>query len=377
MYTIHDFPIAMQVWAYEAVPEIGERFGQRVGERMPRLLIWFARKQPQHRTYNAFFKNVQLHVYTTIHPTDVEAEQQYFFALVSYDDPPVPVLDDIARTVVGPQFNASHAGNGSGGQLTRQDFDNGVSSGGSTEDETSEDDDGDRQSGSDRDDDDTEDSGVGACERSSDGEDTRRGQTGASSTPRVPHVSSPVRGPTMETRPIGTSGSNLTRGEVEELLLDQRILLEMQLRTVKLEIEQHVMSECKKFRDFLTTFVALAGPTPIAVATPTDTEAEVLDVNGGDVEPFSDEQDIRADTGTAHVQANGGDIVPCLDDEHHLMPAATDEQLDGGVMECSHATPINDTEFEGYDVMDDDGDLTEIPVPATVAEPGHEFPTTR
>ncbi|XP_022880715.1 uncharacterized protein LOC111397983 [Olea europaea var. sylvestris] len=32
-YTIHGFPIAMQVWAYEVVPEIGECFGQRVGNK--------------------------------------------------------------------------------------------------------------------------------------------------------------------------------------------------------------------------------------------------------------------------------------------------------------------------------------------------------
>ncbi|CAA2974492.1 Hypothetical predicted protein [Olea europaea subsp. europaea] len=75
--------------------------------------------------------------------------------------------------------------------------------------------------------------------------------------------------------------------------------------------------------------------------------------------------------------ANGGDIAPCLDDEHHPMPAATDEQLDGGVMEPSHAAPINNAEFEGYNVTDGDGDLTEVPIPATVAEPGHEFPMTR
>ncbi|CAA3031996.1 Hypothetical predicted protein [Olea europaea subsp. europaea] len=164
-----------KVWAYEAVPEIGERFGRRVGERMPRLLSWSARKQPQHRTYDAFFKNVQLHVYTTLRPTDAEAEQQYFSTLVPYDDPPVPVLDDIVRTIVEPQFNTSHVGSRSGGQLVRQDSDDKVSSGGSAEDETFGDDDGDRQSGNDRDGDDTEDSGKGASERSSDGEDTRRG----------------------------------------------------------------------------------------------------------------------------------------------------------------------------------------------------------
>ncbi|CAA2999493.1 Hypothetical predicted protein [Olea europaea subsp. europaea] len=134
-YTIHGFPIAMQVWAYQAVLEIGERFGQRVGKRMPRLLRWSAQKQPQHRTYNAFFKNMRLHVYATLRPTDAEAEQQYFSTLVPYDDPPVPVLDEIARNVVGPQFNASHGGSGSGGQLVRQESDDEVSSGGSGEDE--------------------------------------------------------------------------------------------------------------------------------------------------------------------------------------------------------------------------------------------------
>ncbi|CAA3009251.1 Hypothetical predicted protein [Olea europaea subsp. europaea] len=72
----------------------------------------------------------------------------------------------------------------------------------------------------------------------------------------------------------------------------------------------------------------------------------------------------------------GGDIAPCLDDEHHPMPAATDEELNG-VMKPSHSALINDAEFEGCDVTDGDGDLTEVPIPATVAEPGHEFPTTR
>ncbi|CAA3009252.1 Hypothetical predicted protein [Olea europaea subsp. europaea] len=175
------FVFLQHVWAYEAVPKIGGHFGQR------------------------------LHVYATLRPTDAEAEQQYFSTLVPYDDPPVPVLDDIARTVVGPQFNVSHTGSGSGGQLAWQDSDDGVSSGRSTENGTSGDDDRDPQSGSDRDGNDIEDSGKGSSDRSRDSEDTRRGQMDAFSTPRTPHVSSPVRGPTMETRSVGTSRSSLTR----------------------------------------------------------------------------------------------------------------------------------------------------------------------
>ncbi|CAA2985646.1 Hypothetical predicted protein [Olea europaea subsp. europaea] len=169
-------------------------------------------------TVHGFPIVMQLYVYATLRPTDTEVEQPYFSTLVSYDDPLVPVLDDMARTIHAPQFHSSHAGSGVGGQSGRQDLDDGVHSGESGESETSEDDDSDGQLGSDRDSDDSDD-------------------IGESSTPPTTPFSSPVRGPTARTRPIRTSASSLTRGEVEELLLDQRILFEMRLRTVKLEIQ--------------------------------------------------------------------------------------------------------------------------------------------
>ncbi|CAA3004454.1 Hypothetical predicted protein, partial [Olea europaea subsp. europaea] len=140
----------MQVWAYEAISKIGERFGQRIGERIPRLLRWSTRKLLQHRTYD-------LYVYATLRPIDTEAEQPYFSTLVSYDDPLVPVLDDMTKTVHVLQFHSSHTGNGVGGQSGRQDLDDGVHSGESGDCETSEDDDNDGQLGSDRDSDDSDD----------------------------------------------------------------------------------------------------------------------------------------------------------------------------------------------------------------------------
>ncbi|CAA2960696.1 Hypothetical predicted protein [Olea europaea subsp. europaea] len=182
---------------FKAILEIGERFGQPVGERLPHIFRWSTRKQPQHRTYDAFFKNVQLHVYATLQPTDAEAEQPYLSSLVPYDDPPVPVLDDI-----------------SGGQ----DLEDRVRSGRSGDGETSGDDESDGESGSDSEGDDSED-------------------TGDSSTPHGASIRSPVRGYTTNSLSVRTSASSLTKGEVEELLLDQRILFEMGLRTVKFEIE--------------------------------------------------------------------------------------------------------------------------------------------
>ncbi|CAA2957643.1 Hypothetical predicted protein [Olea europaea subsp. europaea] len=104
-YTVHDFPIAIQV-----MPEIGDRFGQRLGERSPWLLGWTSTKQPQQRTYDAFFQNVQLHVYATMRPTEIERGQPHIATLVLFNDHTVPALDDLARDSVAPQFQVERIG---------------------------------------------------------------------------------------------------------------------------------------------------------------------------------------------------------------------------------------------------------------------------
>ncbi|CAA2970390.1 Hypothetical predicted protein [Olea europaea subsp. europaea] len=111
----------------------------------------------------------------TLRPTDAEAEQPNLSTLV-------PV----------------------GRQSRGQDLDDRVRSGRSGDGETSGDDDSNGQSGSDRDGDDSED-----C----DGDDSE--DIDESSTSPVALVSSPVQGLMTHTRPVGTSASSLTKGEVE------------------------------------------------------------------------------------------------------------------------------------------------------------------
>ncbi|CAA2957079.1 Hypothetical predicted protein [Olea europaea subsp. europaea] len=100
--------------------------------------------------------NASLHMYATLRPTNAEAKQPYFSTFMPYNNPPVPMLDDIARTILALQFCPSHGGSRVGGQSGRQDSDDGVCSEGSGDDETSGDDGRDGQSGSDRDGDDSE-----------------------------------------------------------------------------------------------------------------------------------------------------------------------------------------------------------------------------
>ncbi|CAA3024135.1 Hypothetical predicted protein [Olea europaea subsp. europaea] len=80
-YTVHSFPIAVQIWVFEAVPEIGDRFGWR--------LATCVRDAVPHRS----------RAWTTSIAT-----------LMPFDDRPVPALDDLARDSVAPQFHAKRLG---------------------------------------------------------------------------------------------------------------------------------------------------------------------------------------------------------------------------------------------------------------------------
>ncbi|CAA3010077.1 Hypothetical predicted protein [Olea europaea subsp. europaea] len=71
---------------------------------------WTSTKQPQQRTYDAFFKNVQLHVYATLRPTEIKRGQPHIATLVLFNDHPVPALDDLVRDSVASQFQAERIG---------------------------------------------------------------------------------------------------------------------------------------------------------------------------------------------------------------------------------------------------------------------------
>ncbi|CAA2980797.1 Hypothetical predicted protein [Olea europaea subsp. europaea] len=146
-YTIHGFSIAMQIWVYEAVLELDECFDQRVGERSPRLLCWTSTKQPQQRTYDAFFRDVQLHAYATLRPTEVEHDLPYIVSLVPFLDHLVQFLDDLARSVVGPQFSETAPASGEHDGSTVGDGHENESGAGTEDDETSASDDRQRPEG--------------------------------------------------------------------------------------------------------------------------------------------------------------------------------------------------------------------------------------
>ncbi|CAA3019901.1 Hypothetical predicted protein [Olea europaea subsp. europaea] len=61
--------------------------------------------EPQQRTYDAFFKNIKLHVFAMLRPTEAELGQPYISILLLFEDHTVPALDDVARDIIPSQLH--------------------------------------------------------------------------------------------------------------------------------------------------------------------------------------------------------------------------------------------------------------------------------
>ncbi|CAA2975373.1 Protein S-acyltransferase 24 [Olea europaea subsp. europaea] len=209
------------IWAYEAVPELDERFDQRVGERSPRLLCWTSTKQLQQRTYDAFFRDVQLHVHGTLCPTEAEHDLSYIISLVPFSDHLVQFLDDLDRSVVGPQFHEAAPTSGRHDGSATGDGHYDESGTGAEDDETSASDDRQTSEGNDN-------NGSKADESGDSNRDTSS-ETGAGDTEDDEDVSgrqsgtlpTPMGAPSTSGLQASHGGPNVTREDVEGMLLDR------------------------------------------------------------------------------------------------------------------------------------------------------------
>ncbi|CAA2938764.1 Hypothetical predicted protein [Olea europaea subsp. europaea] len=239
----------MQIWAFETMLKIGDRFGRRLGQQSPRLLNWTSTKQPQHRTYDTFFKNVKMHVYATLRSTEAERGQPYISNLVPFEDCSVPALDNVWRRLRGDK----ELGDG-------------------------------KETGSDE-------------STDGNGEDSDDGDSGDNDG--------------------ATVRASLTRARVEEMLLDQRTLIEIRLRTVKLEIIQHVTNEFVRLREFISTLVPPSGSTTTAPTTKAENEPRVVSSLPHDLDENGDETD--PDSECAEPQVHARDFDPLSDDHEEDM----------------------------------------------------------
>ncbi|CAA2964368.1 Hypothetical predicted protein [Olea europaea subsp. europaea] len=332
---------------------------------------------------------LQLHVHATLRPTEAERDLSYIASLVPFPDHPMQFLDDLSRSVVGPQFHEAALASGRADGSAAGDGHDDEFGAGAKDIDTSASDGHQTPEGNGDDGSKPDDSGESGRDPSSeiDGSDSEDEvdasgqQSGALPTPMVAPSTSGVQG----TR----GGPTLMRKDVEGMLYDQRILFEMRLRTVKFEIMQHLIEVFARLRDFISTLVPPSSGTSTSAATPVVNEpnlrddpykegqgsdvrsphdndradeAEMQEGNAGEGnDKWSPHDDDHADEGKMHAvnDGEGGDEQSPEDDDR----AEEDDMQDMNDPEETVATLPSDDNEEGpstHDVTEVDGSCLKV-----------------
>ncbi|XP_060668323.1 uncharacterized protein LOC132799771 [Ziziphus jujuba] len=95
-YDLKGFPLVFQVWGFEAIPDFGNQFADRLETRCPRILGWHTPRQPNHfAVHNWFSSNSSYVVHWTLDATDEEKTMDYWRTIavdiheVRYTSPPI------------------------------------------------------------------------------------------------------------------------------------------------------------------------------------------------------------------------------------------------------------------------------------------------
>ncbi|CAA2935708.1 Hypothetical predicted protein [Olea europaea subsp. europaea] len=252
-------------------------------------------------TFHGFPTAIQIWAFKTMSEIDAHVHNAashrsralttIYLHLRAVRDCSVPALDNVARDSIAPQFQLEPSDDGGNVGNETKKVEEEFSGGGSKDDEEL----GDGEDEVDGEEIGGDESGDG------NGEDSDDGDSGDSDG--------------------AIAGASLTRTEVEEMLLDQRTLIKILLRTVKFEIIQHVTNEFVRLREFISTLVPSSSSTTTAPMVEAENEPRVVgslphDGNGDETDP---------DPECAKSQVHARDFHPLSDDHDKDMGIETQE----------------------------------------------------
>ncbi|KAL2480655.1 Ulp1 protease family protein [Abeliophyllum distichum] len=91
-YNFHGFPLAIMIWAFEAIPGLGKQFAHMLeGDRIPRMSGWdFQQTKLDGESVSKFLDTeiqiMQLMVKRTLVPSQEEAEEEFYQGMTPLDD---------------------------------------------------------------------------------------------------------------------------------------------------------------------------------------------------------------------------------------------------------------------------------------------------
>ncbi|KAL2474261.1 Ubiquitin-like protease domain-containing protein [Abeliophyllum distichum] len=78
MYSLHGFPLAIMIWAFEAIPNLGKKFTKKYFDGIPRMLGWELPKRLTSFEIVNVLESKELKVKSTLISTEAELEEVYW-----------------------------------------------------------------------------------------------------------------------------------------------------------------------------------------------------------------------------------------------------------------------------------------------------------
>ncbi|KAL2512598.1 Ubiquitin-like protease domain-containing protein [Abeliophyllum distichum] len=77
-YSLHGFPLAIMIWVFEGISNLGKKFAKKYSDGIPRMLAWELLKRLTSLEFVNVLESKELEVKSTLIPTEAELEKVYW-----------------------------------------------------------------------------------------------------------------------------------------------------------------------------------------------------------------------------------------------------------------------------------------------------------
>ncbi|KAL6509456.1 hypothetical protein OROGR_022766 [Orobanche gracilis] len=107
-YTLHGFPLALMVWAFEAIPTLGNKFATKHGNGIPRIIAWEMQKRLMSAHIDLVLVSREVEVKSILVPSEDELHEVYWQESIPFVEEDIVIPHNVEKEEFGEDVMAPH-----------------------------------------------------------------------------------------------------------------------------------------------------------------------------------------------------------------------------------------------------------------------------
>ncbi|KAL6560687.1 hypothetical protein OROGR_004246 [Orobanche gracilis] len=100
-YTLHGFPLALMVWAFEAIPTLGNKFATKHGNGIPRIIAWEMQKRLMSAHIDLVLVSREVEVKSILVPSEDELHEVYWQESIPFVEEDIVIPHNVEKEEFG------------------------------------------------------------------------------------------------------------------------------------------------------------------------------------------------------------------------------------------------------------------------------------